>query len=498
MLLLKELPFYSSLTSKSRPKTTEGIKPCEVDGIQEFFSVRFASSNAKEMAQYFQMVFGMTKVAFQGLENGNKCVSSHVLVNGKVTFEVMGSLETRTDIAYSNRVKQTSKTPRFSLIFKESSILAKTEKKALEIVGESARVRACVLEALRYDSVQSCVRSAGAKDKDIVSAIIQEANMASFVSDFVASHGVGIFDVVFKVKGLKRVFSKAVATGATVIRQPEQISDEYGSVWIATVGTPLSDLHHTLVEIIDYTGPYLPNYAKVNSKSYGNERNVLLNEIDHCVQNFTWNQLVLSSKFYISAFGFHKFWSVDDRDVGTSNSGLRSIVLANSNESVLMPINEPVKSKMRGQIEEFYDYFGGPGVQHVALRTSDIISCITELRSRGMEFNTMSERYYDDLKTRLNFFKIELHEDFKLLKQNNIAADFDPSTRFKQKNGLFHCHYILQIFSKPIHDRPTLFFEIIQRHNHNGFGKGTFKGLFESIEEQQKLRKTLVPTQEEK
>lgn len=498
MLTLQELPFYSSLLPNTSPSTKNAVNQCEADGVQEFFSIRFASSNAREMAHYYQMVFGMSKIAHKGLESGSKCVSSHILTKNKVTFEIMGVLETRTDLAYSKRIKNTSNKPRFSLFFKEPNLLAELETKALNIVGRSERAKACVSEALRYDAFQRLIRSAECDNKNIVNQIIQEANMASHVFEFVSAHGVGIFDIVFKVKGLKRVFSRAVAAGATVIRQPEQISDQYGTVWIATVGMPLSDLHHTLVEFVDYTGPYLPKYASVNSNSHERGTDTLLCEIDHCVQNFTWNQLIPSSKFYISAFDFHKFWSVDDKDVSTENSGLRSIVMANKTGKVLMPINEPAKSKKRGQIEEFYDYYGGPGVQHVALRTDNIVSCISELKSRGLEFNTISDEYYLDLKTRLNFYKIELHEDFEVIKQNNILADFDPMTRFKLNNGRFHCNYILQIFSKPIHDRPTLFFEIVQRHNHNGFGKGAFKGLFESIEEQQKLRNTLVPLEEER
>lgn len=494
-----DIPFFffdsgSTYPVKETVKKTVSNNTSQPDGIQDFFSVRFASSNAKEMARYFQMVFGMTEIAFLGLENGNRCVSSHVMSKNKVTFEVMGSLETRTDLAYAAGLKQKGIIPNVTLNYKQSFFLADIEKKALQIMGPSAKVQPFFSEGLRYDAVQTYILSADTKNEGKLSALVNEAIMASLISDFAATHGVGVYDIVFKVKGIKRLFSKAVSAGATIIRQPARISDKYGSVWIATIAIPLSDLHHTLVEFIDYAGPYLPNYASIDSKTNKNDKDTFFCEIDHCVQNFFWNQLLPTSRFYMTAFGLHKFWSVDDKDVSTMNSGLRSMVLANRTKSVMMPINEPAESKMRGQIEEFCDYYGGPGVQHVALRTNDIISCVRELKSRGMEFNTMSENYYTDLETRLKFYKIELHEDFQVLKRNNILTDFDPWTRFKQKNGLFHCHYILQIFSKPIHDRPTIFFEIIQRHNHNGFGKGNFKGLFESIEEQQKLRRTLVPT----
>lgn len=454
-------------------------------GIQSFYSVRLVTSSAKEMAAYLQTILGLEKIAYQGLENGNSCLASHVLRKNDVVLEISGTLETRTDFRYDSKKKCALEVEKTEM-----------ENKTMHTLEYLECQRSVVRESLRYNAVQKYFGKPGAT-KQNGHKIVLEAATASAVEDFISIHGMGVFDVVFLVKDVRRVFSKAVAAGALVIRQPEITSDKNGSVFIATVGTPVSDLRHTLVQLVDYKGPYLPGYASVEPKQGNVAQSTagVLCDIDHCVQNFSWNELNVSTQFYISAFGLHKFWSVDDKDVSTENAGLRSIVLTNTNQRVKMPINEPAMAKMRGQIEEFYDYYGGPGVQHIAIRTDDIIETVITMKKRGIEFNSVSSTYYKKLGEHLDIYNIELHEDLKILKEHHILLDFDPSTRFKQKNGKFLCHYILQIFTNPIHDRPTLFFEIIQRYNHNGFGKGTFRGLFESIEEQQKLRGTLVSTE---
>lgn len=537
MLWLKELPFFSWKTSQLFQSVENEFllnRPADQDGIQSFFSVRFATSNAKEMANTLQHIFSMKKIAYQGLENGNKCISSHVLCKNGVIFEVMGALETRSDLAYGKTKVPVAKVHGISRLLKFKSNVSLLEDEILNVVGHPERNLSLIREAMRYDAVRKHFNNVknfkgfnnlnssndleyltdlnDLNDDDHLNpsddahhsnnsalfhrqktlSVINEANTASTITDFVSIHGTGVMDIVFTVMNLKRVFAKAVAAGALVIAWPELKKDKNGSVLTATLGTSFSDLRHTLVEIIDYNGLYLPSYAPVESNE-PEDTGMSVNAIDHCVQNFSWNELVPSAKFYTSAFGFHKFWSIDDKDVSTVNSALRSIVLANPNNKVLMPINEPVKSRMRGQIEEFYDYYAGPGVQHIALRTDDIIGLVKVLKTRGMEFNTMSDDYYSDLRTRLQTHNVGFLESIEILQENHILADFDPNSRVQQTDGTFLCNYILQIFSKPIHDRPTFFFEIIQRHNHDGFGKGTFKGLFKSIEEQQKLRKTLVP-----
>lgn len=489
---LEKMPYEAENFGPNQRSSRDVVqnKPFEFEGVQSILSVRFATSNAKQMALYLQHVFGLEKLAFQGLENGNVLLSTHVLRMNDVVFEIMTSLETPMD-TLQPRVQTNSE----GTDCKQNNFGTEKETIIMDILGFSDRQR--VLEALRYHSVRKLTDKLNIEDKEKLRRYVVEANVASAIDRFVALHGMGVFDIVLAVKNIRKLVAKAASAGAVIISHPEVSKDEQGSVIIATIKTPFSDLRHTLIENLDYIGPYLPNYGKSTVKDNSFETLSVISEFDHCVLNFTWNELATNAKFYISAFGFHKFWSVDDSDVSTENSGLRSIVLSNFNGKVLMPMNEPAKSKMRGQIEEFYDFYGGSGVQHIALKTDDIISTVLCLKTKGLEFNTVSENYYLDLEKRLLFYKIELHEPFEVLKELQILADFDPNTRFKQKNGKFHCHYILQIFSKPVHDRPTFFFELIQRHNHHGFGKGTFKGLFESIEEQQKLRGTLVPVEEE-
>ena len=177
--------------------------------------------------------------------------------------------------------------------------------------------------------------------------------------------------------------------------------------------------------------------------------------------------------------GFHRFWSVDDKDIFTEFSSLKSIVMASPNELVKMPINEPAHGKRKSQIEEYVDFFGGAGVQHIALRTTDIIKAVTNLKARGVEFITVPDTYYDAMRKRLAASRIEVKEDFATLERLNILVDFDEGG------------YLLQLFTKPLMDRPTVFIEIIQRNNFSGFGAGNFKSLFEAIEREQALRGNL-------
>lgn len=491
-MLLKNIIYSTESISRSPNSGSDGFqnKPLEFEGVQGIFSIRFATSNAKEMALNLEHVFGLEKIAQLGLENGNPFLSTHVLRKNNVVFEIMTTLEPPLNSYASQMDLKNRQTVSIDL-----DIKIKFENILMDILG--IHEKQMILEALKYRTVRKLMIEHDNVDKDKLEALLLEAKTASSLDKFVATHGMGVSDIVFTVKNLRKVFAKAIAAGAVIICHPRVVGDNQGSVLIATIGVPFSDLQHTLVENLNYSGVYLPKYAKCDPVQNSSKADSLLCEIDHCVQNFSWNELTANAKFYISAFGLHKFWSVDENDVSTENSGLRSVVLTNFNGNVIMPMNEPVKSKMRGQIEEFYDFYGGPGVQHIALKTNDIITTVGFLKSRGLEFNTISDNYYREVEKRLLYYNIELHEPFDLLKEHQILADFDPNTRFKQKNGKFHCHYILQIFSKPIHDRPTFFFEIIQRHNHNGFGKGTFKGLFESIEEQQKLRGTLIPTEDE-
>jgi 4-hydroxyphenylpyruvate dioxygenase len=203
---------------------------------------------------------------------------------------------------------------------------------------------------------------------------------------------------------------------------------------------------------------------------------VELDFIDHCVGNQPDMEMEPVASWYEKMLDFHRFWSVDDKMIHTEYSSLRSIVVADFDENVKMPINEPALGKRKSQIQEYVEYYGGAGVQHVALNTSDIIKTVTALADRGVEFLTIPDTYYERLKKGLEHAGIQVTEDIAILQKLKILVDYDDKG------------YLLQIFTKPVEDRPTLFFEIIQRHNHQGFGVGNFKSLFESIEMEQARR----------
>jgi len=191
------------------------------------------------------------------------------------------------------------------------------------------------------------------------------------------------------------------------------------------------------------------------------------------------NAMLSSSDWYINTLMFHRFWSVDENQIHTDYSALRSIVVTNYEETIKMPINEPANGKKKSQIQEYIDYYGSAGVQHIALNTDDIIKAITNLRARGVEFLTVPEKYYTTLREELKNSKVKVTEDLDVIQKLNILIDFDDGG------------YLLQIFTKPVQDRPTLFLEVIQRHNHNGFGAGNFKSLFLAIEADQGERGNL-------
>ncbi|CAM2713302.1 unnamed protein product [Rotaria socialis] len=217
----------------------------------------------------------------------------------------------------------------------------------------------------------------------------------------------------------------------------------------------------------------------ISKKSVYQRPDVKLDFIDHIVGNMPDNEMENTTKWYENTLQFHRFWSVDDSVMHTQYSSLRSIVVSNKQETIKMPINEPASGSKKSQIQEFVDYYGSAGVQHIALNTSDILTSVAILRDRGTQFLAVPKAYYVDLNERLKHSKIKISEDLSVIEKLNILVDYDD-------NG-----YLLQIFTKPVEDRPTLFFEIIQRHNNNGFGIGNFKALFEAIERDQEARGNL-------
>lgn len=233
---------------------------------------------------------------------------------------------------------------------------------------------------------------------------------------------------------------------------------------------------------MNYTGQFLPGYEApvFMDPLLPKLPKCSLEIIDHIVGNQPDQEMVSASEWYLKNLQFHRFWSVDDTQVHTEYSSLRSIVVANYEESIKMPINEPAPGKKKSQIQEYVDYNGGAGVQHIALNTQDIITAIRHLRERGMEFLSVPSTYYKQLREKLKTAKIKVKENIDVLEELKILVDYDEKG------------YLLQIFTKPVQDRPTLFLEVIQRHNHQGFGAGNFNSLFKAFEEEQNLRGNLT------
>jgi len=293
--------------------------------------------------------------------------------------------------------------------------------------------------------------------------------------------GDAVKDVAFEVDDARTLYKLAVDGGAVSVQPPTELKDEHGHAVIATVQT-YGDTVHSFVERKNYKGVFLPGYKGVDKVD---PLATLLPSpelefVDHVVGNQPDLAMIDVTNWYTKALAFHRFWSVDDSQIHSEYSALRSIVVTDYDEKVKMPINEPAPGKKKSQIQEYVDYHGEAGVQHIALRTFDIIHSVTNLKKRGLEFIKTPTSYYDDLKKRLAKSPIKVTEDMATLQGLDILIDFDDKG------------YLLQIFTKPVQDRPTLFYEIIQRHNHSGFGAGNFKALFEAIERDQAERGNLT------
>lgn len=301
------------------------------------------------------------------------------------------------------------------------------------------------------------------------------------MGDHLVKHGDGVKDIAFEVEDCEHIVQKARERGAKIVREPWVEEDKFGKVKFAVLQT-YGDTTHTLVEKINYTGRFLPGFEAPVYKDTLLPKlpRCNLEVIDHIVGNQPDQEMVSASEWYLKNLQFHRFWSVDDTQVHTEYSSLRSIVVANYEESIKMPINEPAPGKKKSQIQEYVDYNGGAGVQHIALKTDDIITAIRHLRERGMEFLAVPSSYYKLLRENLKTAKIQVKESMDMLEELKILVDYDEKG------------YLLQIFTKPMQDRPTLFLEVIQRHNHQGFGAGNFNSLFKAFEEEQALRGNLT------
>lgn len=393
--------------------------------LRGFDHVHLYVGNAVQAAAYYVTRFGFTPLAYRGLETGARDVTTHVLRQGRILLALSSIAGPAAD-------------------------------------GDSA---------------------VGAGDdtarKDIV--------------HFVAAHGDGVRDVAFEVEDARAAFDFAVSRGAEPVSAPQVLRDDGGEgdggsghVVLATVHSGYGDTVHSFVERRAYTGgTFMPGFGPPRE---GAEDDPLLTAlpapqlaaIDHCVSNQPAGHMEPVVRAYEQCFGMHRFWSVDDARLHTEFSALRSVVVTDADERVKMPVNEPAPGKGKSQIEEFVEYHGGAGIQHVALHTEDIVAAVAALRARGVAFVRIPDAYYDTLAQQLHASGAQLRERLEDIRRLGILVDSDD------EGG-----YLLQTFTRPVGDRPTLFIEIIQRRRNAGFGIGNFKALFEAIEREQAERGNL-------
>ena len=288
----------------------------------------------------------------------------------------------------------------------------------------------------------------------------------------VAAHGDGVIDLAIGVPSAREAFAYAVARGARPLDEPHVEEDAHGKVVLAAIAT-YGDTRHTLVERADYAGPYLPGYVAAGPMLA--ERAPFFTAVDHCVGNVELGKMDEWVDFYHRVMGFTNMKEFVGDDIATEYSALMSKVVADGSRKVKFPINEPAPGKKKSQIDEYLDFYGGPGVQHIALTTDDIVAAVRHMEQAGVSFLATPDSYYDTLGEWVGDTRVPLPE----LRERRILADRD-------EDG-----YLLQIFTKPVQDRPTIFFELIERHGSQGFGKGNFKALFEAIEREQERRGNL-------
>jgi 4-hydroxyphenylpyruvate dioxygenase len=392
-----------------------------VDGTPNFHGydhITWYVGNAKQAASFYTTRMGFKTIAYKGLETGSRYIASHVVANGAIRFVLTSPIKSFTGIDGDEPISS--------------------------------------------------------EDRSLLKEIYQHLE----------KHGDAVKDVSFEVDDVQGVYQQAVDQGAVSVQPPRTRSDENGSVTTAIIRT-YGDTTHTLISRDNYLGVFMPGYKATAASKIDPLQSLLppvnLEAIDHCVGNQDWGKMEEACDYYERCLSFHRFWSVDDSQICTDFSALNSIVMASPNSVVKMPINEPAKGKKKSQIEEYVDFYGGAGVQHIALRTTNIIAAVSNLRARGVEFINVPETYYTAMRLRLKTDKTnwKLNEDFDTIQRLNILIDFDEGG------------YLLQLFTKPLMDRPTVFIEIIQRNEFDGFGAGNFKSLFEAIEREQAARGNL-------
>ena len=347
-------------------------------------------------------------------------------------------------------------------------------------VGNAKQAAHFYKTAFGFQSLAYAGPETGMKDK--VSYVIRQNKLTFMlttplrggtpIADHIYKHGDGVKVIALKVDDAKSAFDETIKRGAKAYLEPTTLKDENGELLLSGIHT-YGDTVHLFVERKNYNGVFMPGFKAWNSKYNPADTGLLY--VDHCVGNVGWNQMNPWVKFYEDVMGFKNILTFDDKDISTEYSALMSKVMSNGNGFVKFPINEPAEGKKKSQVEEYLDFYDGEGVQHVAIATNDIEKTVRELQSRGIEFLNIPASYYADVLDRVG----HIDEDLAPLQELGILIDRDEEG------------YLLQIFSKPLEDRPTLFFEIIQRKGAKSFGKGNFKALFEALEREQDARGNL-------
>jgi 4-hydroxyphenylpyruvate dioxygenase len=319
--------------------------------------------------------------------------------------------------------------------------------------------------------------------RDRTSYLLQQGNIRfvlttpltpdHLAADHIKQHGDGVRAIALLVDDVEKAYEDTTAKGAQGVAAPELFDDANGQVKMASIAT-FGDTIHTFIDRSQYKGVFLPGFEPMGHDTIS--RSTALKSVDHVVGNVEWDKMDTWINYYERVFGFHKFWSVDDKQLHTEYSALRSTVMSSESGVVKMPINEPAEAKRKSQIEEYCDYYRSAGVQHIAMHTNDIIESVSKLKENGVEFLHIPMTYYEELEGRVG----KIDEEVKTLAELGILVDRD-------EHG-----YMLQLFTKPVEDRPTLFLEVIQRKGGQSFGVGNFKALFESIERDQAKRGNLV------
>jgi len=347
-------------------------------------------------------------------------------------------------------------------------------------VGNAKQAAHFYKSAFGFQSLAYAGPETGVKDK---ASYVLRQNKLTFVfttplkskneiADHIYKHGDGVKVLALRVDNATDAWQQTTKRGGKSYMEPQTLRDENGDVVLSGIHT-YGDTVHLFVERKNYKGVFMPGFTEW--KTNYNPPSTGLLYVDHCVGNVGWNQMTPWVKFYEEVMGFRNILSFDDKDISTEYSALMSKVMSNGNGFVKFPINEPAEGKKKSQVEEYLEYYDSEGCQHVALATNNIVETVTALHDRGVAFLKVPSSYYDDLLSRVG----HIDEDLEPLKELGILVDRDDEG------------YLLQIFTKPVEDRPTLFFEIIQRKGAKSFGKGNFKALFEAIEREQELRGNL-------